>query len=520
MFKGIRCILLLIILPVICQAQRIITADLGNTNGERNMAYQFCVGAGRANEGLRDTWRKQLKVVKSEIGFKYLRFHGLLHDDMGVYYEDKEGNPHYNWQYVDDLYDYMLSTGITPFVELSFMPKALASGDTTVFWWKGNITPPKDWKKWSNLVTALVKHFDERYGRKEVDKWYFEIWNEPNYGGFWSGTEAEYFKLYETSVRAIKSVSPTFKVGGPGSAGVGWINETLNYCKVHDVPLDFISTHSYNVEGVPIDEFGNKELKIKSNPNAIIDDIKEVKRKIQNSSFKNIELHITEWSSSYSANDPIHDTYENAPFVLHTLKQTQQYANSMSYWVFTDIFEEGSVPKTPFYGGFGLINIGNIKKPTFYAYKFLSELGKTELQNSDTSSVLACSEDKNNVQALFWDFTYPYHLMGKEIDNTYFKKLHPPKEKGRIKLSLNGLKNGKYKMQVYRIGYRNNDPFSTYYDMGLPNNITVQQRQQLEQASDGEPIENSMVAINNGKFEKSYEMKENDIVFIKLSKIQ
>ena len=154
------------------------------------------MGAGRANEGLRADWQKQLKQVKDELGFKYIRMHGLLHDDMGVYFEDKAGNPVYNFQYIDVLYDFLLSVGIKPFVELSFMPQALASGEKTVFWWKANVTPPKSYEKWARLIEALTNHFTERYGKDEVKTWYFEVWNEPNHAGILVFRHERIFQVY------------------------------------------------------------------------------------------------------------------------------------------------------------------------------------------------------------------------------------------------------------------------------------------------------------------------------------
>jgi len=118
--------------------------------------------------------------------------HGLLTDDMAVYKEDREGNPVYNYQYVDVLYDYILEIGMKPFVELGFMPGYLASGEQTIFWWKGNVTPPNNYRKWENLVRNLVQHWTDRYGEDEVRTWYFEVWNEPNLTpGFFTGTQEE-----------------------------------------------------------------------------------------------------------------------------------------------------------------------------------------------------------------------------------------------------------------------------------------------------------------------------------------
>jgi xylan 1,4-beta-xylosidase len=183
-------------------SDRVIKVDYNKTAGKLNTMFKECIGAGRANEGLRADWQQQLAMTKKECDFKYIRMHGLLSDDMAVYREDAKGNPEYNYQYIDVLYDFLLSIKVKPFVELGFMPQALASGKETIFWWKGNVTPPKDYKKWEDLIQNLTQHFTERYGAEEVKTWYFEVWNEPNLSpGFWTGTQADYFKLYEYAAR-------------------------------------------------------------------------------------------------------------------------------------------------------------------------------------------------------------------------------------------------------------------------------------------------------------------------------
>ena len=233
-FKTILVILIgLCISNIFAQSpERIINLDFNKVKGPLNTKFNECVGAGRANEGLRADWQQQLAYVKKECGFKYIRMHGLLTDDMGVYREDRNGKPEYNYQYVDVLFDFILSIGMKPFVELGFMPEALASGRETIFWWRGNVTPPKDYKKWEELIRNLTLHFTERYGADEVKTWYFEVWNEPNLTpGFWTGTQEEYFKLYQYSVNAIKSVNKEFKVGGPATAGAAWEIEMIEFCK-------------------------------------------------------------------------------------------------------------------------------------------------------------------------------------------------------------------------------------------------------------------------------------------------
>jgi len=253
-----KCSLLLALSGVACaqstsgaRPERLISVDFAHVRGPHSTVWQECIGAGRANEGLRADWQEQLAQVRKEIGFRYIRMHGLLHDDMGVYHEDAAGHPHYNWQYIDQLYDYLLRIGMKPFVELAFMPHDLASGSQTVFWWHGNVTPPKSYDKWAALITNLVRHFRERYGDAEVKSWYFEVWNEPDIRPFWSADLAEYLKLYKSTAEAVKSVSKEYRVGGPASAMPYQFEEELvRYCAANHVPLDFVSTHAYGVKQV------------------------------------------------------------------------------------------------------------------------------------------------------------------------------------------------------------------------------------------------------------------------------
>lgn len=262
--KKIICVLLLLA-PIYFYAHaqtgsRKITADLDKVAGKRSTVFNECVGAGRANEGLRADWQQQLAAVQKDINFKYIRFHGLLHDDMGVYRLDKQGQPTYNFQYIDELYDYLLSVHIRPFVELSFMPSDMASDTKTIFWWKANTSKPKSYQQWDELIRRLVTHLQERYGRDEVAKWYFEVWNEPDLHGFFAGTQADYFELYAHTAKTIKSVSPAYRVGGPATSATKWIAEFLKYCTDEKLPLDFVSTHDYGTTSV-LDEMGTKKNK-------------------------------------------------------------------------------------------------------------------------------------------------------------------------------------------------------------------------------------------------------------------
>ena len=497
--------------------ERVISLDFNKIRGPFNTMFKECIGAGRANEGLRADWQQQLAYVKKECDFKYIRMHGLLTDDMGVYREDKNGNPEYNFQYIDALYDYLLSIGIKPFVELGFMPSALASGSQTIFWWKGNVTPPKDYKKWEDLIRNLTLHFTQRYGADEVKTWYFEVWNEPNLDGFWAGTQEEYFKLYMHTVKAIKSVNKEYRVGGPATAGAAWVPEMIDFCSKNALPLDFISTHTYGVKQGYLDEFGGTGTVLDQNPMSIIGDILNSRKQIASSSMPNLELHYTEWSSSYTPVDPIHDSYHQAAYILEKIKQVGNAANSMSYWVFTDIFEEAGPRFTSFHGGFGLLNYQAINKPAFYSYMFMNKLGETELLNTDTSS-WACKNAKGNVQVLFWDFTNTHP--GDSVNNQeYYIRDLPAKSKGKVKVSISGIPKGTYTLEIYKVGYHVNDPYSAYLAMNKPKQLTKQQVEQIKKLNDGSPVSKEIVKVKaNAVFSKELEIRENDVFLLNLIK--
>jgi len=496
---------------------RTISVDYNQVKGDFNHMFRECVGAGRANEGLRADWQQQLAVAHKDCGFQYIRMHGLLTDDMGVCKINRKGEVEYNFQYIDALYDYILSIGMKPFVELGFMPNALASGDKTIFWWRGNVTPPRDYNQWADLIRHLVQHFTQRYGADEVKTWYFEVWNEPNLSGFWAGTQQQYFRLYKYTAEAIKGIDKDYRVGGPATAGAAWVPEMISFCEKNQVPIDFISTHTYGVKQGFLDEYGTTGTVLNKDKWAVSGDVIHSRKQISESSMSNLELHYTEWSASYTPADPIHDSYHEAAYILEKLKQVGNAANSMSYWTFTDIFEEAGPRFTPFHGGFGLMNYQGIKKPAFFAYSYLNKMGKTELQDADSAS-WACKDADGDMQLLFWDFTYT--LPDSVNNQAYYIKNLPSKPKGKVNVELSGVPAGKYQMEVYRIGYEINDPYTTYYQLGRPKQLTRQEVAFIKKKNSGAPVAEDLIQVDaTGKFSKEFPLRENDVYLVKLVKL-
>ena len=495
-------------------APRVISADYSRVKGPHNDFFRRVVGAGRAAEGLRADWQRDLAVVHRECGFQYIRFHGLLQDEMAIYREDKQGRAVYNFQYVDSLYDAILKVGMRPFVEFGFMPPALASGDKTIFWWKGNITPPQDYNKWGQMIQALVQHWTARYGEEEVRQWYFEVWNEPNLSIFWAGNQAEYFKLYETTAKAVKNVSSNYRVGGPATAGSAWIPETINFATQNHVALDFITTHAYGVDGIGVDENGEQQLKLNPGAESIIGPVRRSRAQIKSSPAPQLPLHYTEWSTSYSPRDPVHDSYISAAYILAKLKGTEGYADSLSYWTFTDIFEESGPPPAPFHGGFGLLNFQGLRKPSFYSYQFLNQLGDTELISSDLDSWVCRSA--RGVQVLFWNYTPP---QTRESNQKLFKRDLPAKELAQVRISFTGLPAASYTVTLRRVGYQVNDVYAEYLKLGAPTTLSQTQVAVLARKCDGHPIDVTTNKIRaGGTFVRDLPMRENDVYLITLER--
>jgi xylan 1,4-beta-xylosidase len=331
--------------------------------------WEHMVGSDHAPMALRADWQEQMRRAHDELGFRYVRFHGLLCDDVGTLIAEGE-TLFYSFFNSDRIFDFLLSIGMKPFVELSFMPTALASGDKTVFHYRANVSAPKDYGHWSVLIRKLVALWVERYGLAEVRDWFFEVWNEPNLEAFGSGKQQDYFTLYRYTAEAIKSVDTKLKVGGPATAANAWVDDFIAFCAASDLPVDFISTHHY-----PTDAFGlpgdDTETQLaKSRRSVLRDEMREVRRQAGDR-----PLYYTEWCTSSNPRDPMHDEPYAAAFVVKTVMEANGLVKGYSYWTFSDIFEENYFPSVPFHGGFGLLNIHGIAKPAYRAFELLHTLG-------------------------------------------------------------------------------------------------------------------------------------------------
>jgi xylan 1,4-beta-xylosidase len=387
-----------------CSAQQQIYIDARAPASPFPHFWEQAFGSGRAILTLRESYRNDLAAVKQATDFHYVRFHAIFHDEVGVYNEDERGNPVYDFAYVDEIYDGLLEHGVRPLVEISFMPRKLAFNPDALhpFWYKQNVSPPKSLERWDALITEFARHLIARYGVEEVSQWCFEVWNEPNID-FWNGIprDRSYFALYEHTARALKAVSSRLRVGGPATAAGAWITSFLQYAADHHVPVDFVSTHGYADDTVE-DLFGTNE-------DVPMDDrvcrtAAKVRKEIQTSAMPSLPLFWTEWN--VPGMRAARDTSYVGPALANTVRECDGLVELLSFWTFSDVFEEDGPIRRPFEGHFGLRAKGGINKPSFYAFSMLHRLGGHRLANA-APNILATRRDDGSLVLAVWNLVDP-----------------------------------------------------------------------------------------------------------------
>ncbi|MDW5326638.1 GH39 family glycosyl hydrolase [Plantactinospora sp. KLBMP9567] len=364
-----------------------------------------------------------LRIMRTELGVGSVRAHAILCDDLGVYRE-VDGAPVYDFSGVDEVYDKLLSLGLRPVVELSFMPRDLASDPSkTVFAYGAVVSPPRDWQRWAELIRALVSHLIDRYGREEVRHWPFEVWNEANLEVFWSGTRAEFLRLYEVTVRAVRDVDPGLTVGGPASAAAGWVGELLDHVDASGAPIDFVSTHTYGVPPLDLRPLCARHGR------------------------PDLGILWTEWGATPTHFNPVGDEVFAATFLLRGMRSAANRLDALAHWVASDHFEELGRPPRLFHGGFGLLTVGNLRKPRFWALALADRLGEHELPATLTGDgaeslveAWAARGDDGTVTVLVWNGTLDQSKAGgdRRLDRD-------------VRVELHGLDAGSYRVRHWRI---------------------------------------------------------------------
>ncbi|MDR2419604.1 MAG: helix-turn-helix domain-containing protein [Treponema sp.] len=443
----------------------------------------FCkmIGTARASDFLRKKVQEQFRAVMKEINFEYVRFHGIFDDVMCVVLDDGR----FNWTYIDDIFDFLLEINLKPFIEFSFMPPPLASGDATMFYYKANVTPPRDWEKWGELISAFMAHIVAKYTLNEVKTWYFEVWNEPNLPVYWSGGFENYMRLYRITAERIKAVSRDCKVGGPALSSFrdadaeSFLRAFLHACVEKNLPLDFVSGHPYPV--TYYDEHNNRR-EVFRDPDSTRNDVAWFQDIVRTYINKKIEFHFDEWNSSPRERDLVHDTAFMAVFILHNYHKCRNMAVSLCYWVLSDRFEEHGLDPNEFHGGFGLLSMAGFKKPQYYAFRALFALGN-ELLAQGEDYIVARSPETGEIQVLCWNYVhYNESYASGEWGAPDFYERYRVFEEGKLRcfsIRLMDIFAGDYLMEKTVFDREHGSIFDFWLKNGALNSLNYEQREFL-----------------------------------------
>jgi xylan 1,4-beta-xylosidase len=457
--------------------------------------WEQTFGSGRAILALRKSYLDDLHTVKQATNFKSVRFHGIFNDDVGMYDPDRQTkNPGlaaqaandasvYNFSYVDQIYDGLLAEGVRPFVEMSFMPKKMAADPNMLhgFWYRPNVSPPKDYAAWDKMIAAFGAHLVARYGLDEVATWRFEVWNEPNLD-FWGGDpkQATYFELYDHTVRALKGVSPRLQVGGPSTAQAAWVAPFLAHTKAENVPVDFVSTHVY------ANDTADNVLKTKEDvprDTMVYRAVKMVHDQIAASAYPKIPLIFSEYNASYANEPNVTDSDYMGPWLANNIRLCDGLTESMAYWAFSDVFEEQGVVRSPFYGGFGLVAADHINKPVFNVFTILHRLGDRRIAVS-SESALATTLPGGGVALALWNYAPP-----TGTGATYTKASGPAGPTKTFSLKLQNVP-AEAAVEVLRVDDDHSNVLKAFDAMGRPpGDLTQQQVKTLQTAAQLAPAE-------------------------------
>ena len=487
--------------------------DLRRRAGTFPKYWSRCFGSEHAGYFLRKDLLDHFRVGRATFHNEYVRFHGILSEPVGVVRGVRDGHIDYAWFNLERIYDNILDLGMRPIVEYSFMPAALASGSESIFYWEGNVTMPKRIGDWAELIEAVTRRVYRRYGKAEVRRWYFEVWNEPNLPKwFFKGSMRDYFALYDHAAEAVKRVDPLLRVGGPATACAEWVRETIEHCRHENVarpgrghtPLDFVSYHLYpsdpffmESEGMPLGWKGEAFFRESIRRNH------EIVRSYRD---MDLEIHMTEWNCSSNSRDPIHDAPGGAAFAVKAIQEVAGRVDTFSWWTLSDLFEKGGLPPAPFHGGFGLMTVDGLRKPTWFAFEALQDLGEDLLAKPVSTADHAAGSIPTrgydgSARLLFWAFHFP-------------KSPKPPVR--RVKVALAGFPSGKTRASVthYRIDGTHSNIRPAWERLGSPDSLSPAQVDALAAQNTFQTLEIKDIPVRHGRATVAFDLPPDAVSYL------
>jgi xylan 1,4-beta-xylosidase len=436
--------------------------------------------------------QEQLKMAHDELGARHVRAVGMFDDELRVLaidpttWRDQKREPRVNWQIVDYIIESLLDIGINPMFTTTFVPGAMASGERTVFSTKGRISLPKDWNEWERFVADSVRHMIERFGFDVVKSWYFEVWNEPNLeNAFFEGKQSDFWRLWQSTFNAIKSVDAGLRVGGPSAARAEWIGELLEWSRAHDCPPDYIITHVYNndSETDALSPFaGSQEDKQANSPHFASGVIRGVRELLNEMNFGG-EVHWNEWGRSWHPSDAIRESANEAAWVVKTMAEVSQEADYFAYWCLSDVYDQLGYGRETFHGNYGMLNLQGLRKPNYQAFQLLSKLGTRrvacEVENGSALLNALATTDEQKHSVLLYEFAPD----NQSTSHTCEVLLPPDVTASDVKL--------------WRIGAQENNILADWRAMGEPAYLRREQLRELQAQNRLQPVANGVQVQGN-----------------------
>lgn len=451
-------------------------------------SFKVFTGVGRAKEILLKRIQTELITLQKEVGFKYIKFHGILDDTMMLYNEDKYGRPYLAYNYIDEVLDFLLSIGLKPLIQLSFMPKLLAKDpDSTIFYNPAILSEPKNYEKWAYIITELTKHFLKRYGSSEVRSWLFSFWNVPfkSYAFAFENDEIAY-ELYRITRNCVKECDPLLRFGTPSYGSLNFSSKEyydfLDFCRLNNCYPDFYNIHCYPVKTSTtkdlatlgesaIDNGENDRIILSDDPDYITHTLENFKKNIAR--YPKLPIYITEWASTSSHRDWLNDTCYRSAYIVKNILENYDGADSFGNWCLSDTIEELPFSNEEFHGELGLFTYNGIKKPAYYAFTFLNKLMDTLLEKGPGYFVTA--NQKGDYAVIFYNYSHvsPLYAQGVLFNVTFLERYNAVIDTKSLEFDfiLSQIENGKYILTEQIVNRDYGSAFDEWVRMGaLPLN--------------------------------------------------
>lgn len=481
-------------------------------------AWKKCIAVGRGYDLLRADLQEHLRFLQKEIGYEMIRFHAGFHDDVGVVHRNKDGKIVYRWTQLDKIYDFLVDAGFNPIFEINPMPLAISSGAKTMFWYKMNVTPPRNFQEWEDFIRAWIEHFAERYGIERLRNWYFEVWNEPNlHNQFCTGDQLQYFELYASCARVLKAFDKGLRIGGPAGAGPAWNLLLAKYCRDNNVPLDFISWHSYPQGEACV--YHSLEESPYQPGMCFVETMGDAKRELADAGFGHLPILMTEWNTQahekdwkalWVGNEYVSNLFGGAA-VCHLATSCDNYVDVLAWWVASDVFEEAGPHFSPYGRGnqyYEMLTAEGLPKAAFHGFKFLSRMNgpRYDFKRPDEmrpTCGLLVTDESSATRAFVWNCCFPHG----EMEDCVLKL--------RLPAPRTHLDEKKLRVISAKVTEGQGSAYEFWKSMGYPPNLTKTEQEALRQRS--QPYYNAQIADNDTRFVNiELALKANEFVFLEI----